>query len=176
MNKQTHIVNSGTGKTTIMTGLFYKMKKLRYSVEFSQEVAKSYVYEERYEALKCQPYISSDQLWNIEKLIGKVDYIVTDSPFILACIYGPLYTGNKYPENFYKSMIEYHKTLNSFNFLLKRGFPYETEGRIQTEYEADKIYEDIKLLLIDNNLIFDELEHINSDRVVDIIFEKITNF
>ena len=177
MTKQTRVIflhgAPSSGKTTIMAGLFYKMKKNRHDVEMVIESAKSFVWEGRMEALKCQPFVSSDQLWNIEKLIGKVDYIITDSPFMLAAIYGPIYTGDKYPQSFYDSMIEYHKKIMGYDFVLERGFPYEQNGRVQDEEEASDIHSRILHILHTNGIQYMVMTNTDSDQVIDWIYEDI---
>ena len=49
----------GSGKTTIATDLFSKMKYLGYNVELVTEYAKELVWEQRHETFKNELYIFS---------------------------------------------------------------------------------------------------------------------
>lgn len=163
-----------SGKSTMMFGLAYKLKLMGYEVEISPETAKNFVWDESFFALKCQPYISSQQLWNTERLLKKVDFIITDSPFLLGAIYGPWYNANKYNEHFYKFLIEHHKSISGVNILLERDFAFEQNGRVQDENESYIIHNKIVNLLSSNNISYcNIINNTNAIKeVIDVVLEK----
>jgi hypothetical protein len=118
------------------------LKWSKISCEYVSEVAKPMVWEERGSAIACQPYISGKQLHHVQRLIGKVDVVVTDSPLLLGCIYG-----RDLPGEFYQYLIKQFQEMNNLNFLLKRTCDYDPKGRMQTEEESDKVHIQLEGLL-----------------------------
>ena len=69
--------NPGSGKSTTASYLFSEMKALGIEVELVTEVAKDLVWDEDWKRLNNQVYIFSTQLQRIDRLVGKVEYIIT---------------------------------------------------------------------------------------------------
>lgn len=136
----------GAGKSTTATGLFYLLKTAGKSVEYIPEVAKWFTYEERMLTLKCQPYIHAKQLRDLERVDGKVDIAVTDSPTLLSVVYGPR-GRRKYPNNFYEFVIDHFKSMKSINFMIYRTKDFSPIGRNQTEEQSDEIGIEIERML-----------------------------
>lgn len=134
------------GKSTTRARVFSHLKVAGINCEEVIEYAKDLTWEERKIALACQPYVFGKQLRNVERLIGKVDVIITDSPILLSSYYGRL-TG-KYNENFYDFIVSHFKSMGGLNYFLKRAHPYNPSGRNQTEAEADAAAMAIELMLI----------------------------
>jgi hypothetical protein len=109
------------------------------SVEYCNEVAKSFVFEHRKKALTCQPYIYGKQLKNMESLMGEVDVIVTDSPLILSSYYNLRNCPGRYPAIFDTLVAEHWKALGGLTFFLHRAHAYDPIGRYQSEEEANEI-------------------------------------
>ena len=88
---QTIVINlmgaPGTGKSTIASELFSKMKWLGYDVELVSEYAKELVWEERNETFKNELYLFAKQHHRMFRLNNKVKYIITDRPLILSIFY-----------------------------------------------------------------------------------------
>ena len=84
----------GTGKSTHAAGLFYRMKQKSINCEYVQEYAKDKTWEDNAFTLKCQPYITAKQIFRQHRLLGKVDYIITDSPILNGLVYPGFYTDN----------------------------------------------------------------------------------
>lgn len=133
----------GCGKSTSAAGLFYKMKNSGLSVELINEYAKDLTWEERHGTLACQPYVFGKQLWKIQRLIGQVDYVITDSPLLLSVIYN-----TSYPESFNLTVKSIFSSFDNLNFLLRRKKKYVEVGRNQTEKEAIAIDGKIENLLL----------------------------
>ena len=85
------IAGPGAGKTTCAWEIAEKLKKQGYVAEYVSEVAKEYVWDERYDLLdgsfEHQKSLFDEQKHRIDRLIGKVDFVVTDSPLILNSVY-----------------------------------------------------------------------------------------
>ena len=135
----------GAGKTTMMAAVFTELKFLGINCEMATEYAKDLVWEDRSHAIANQLYISAKQFHRINRLNGKVDVIITDSPILLGIIY------NKNPStSFNEVLIEHFNRFENMNFLVERsGGEYKKEGRLQTEKESVEIRFEVAKLLHD---------------------------
>lgn len=133
----------GAGKSTTAAGLFYKLKTQNKSCELVTEFAKDLTWEQRHGALSCQPYVFGKQLMKLHRLLGKVEYVITDSPLLLSLVY----CGAEYPNSFKEATYDVFMTMNNINIFLDRVKPYHSAGRNQTEGEARRIDEKIELVL-----------------------------
>lgn len=124
----------GTGKSTIASELFSKMKWLGYDVELVSEYAKELVWEQRNETFKNELYLFAKQHHRMFRLNGKVKYIITDRPLILSVFYNKKYGDNS---NTFKNLVlqEVNKFKN-IDIFLNRTKPYVQKGRNQTEEES----------------------------------------
>lgn len=124
----------GSGKSTIASGLFFHMKMAGLNVELATEYIKSKVFEENPYPFKDQLYCFAKQHKKLRELNGKVDFIITDSPLLMSLVYNstevPLFND---------LVIQYYNMYDNVNFLLTRQHAYHTEGRKQTEQEADEV-------------------------------------
>lgn len=131
------------GKSSLAARLYSDYSCSSVKCELVTEFAKDLTWAERFKDLRVQPYIFGKQLLKIERLIGKVDVIITDSPLLLSLIY----TTEKWPPSYSTAVYEIYNSYNNYNFLLHRNWEYSSIGRNQSEKEADKIHEDIEALL-----------------------------
>jgi hypothetical protein len=122
----------GAGKSTTAAGLFNLMKSLGMSVEYVTEVAKDLTYQRDAKALENQLFILANQDMRLRRLVGEVEWVITDSPLPLCLAY---ITGEY--EEWLEEAIEgaYYRYTN-FDVLVRRVKPYHTYGRNQTEAEA----------------------------------------
>ena len=137
----------GVGKSTTAAALFAEMKYQGKNVELVQEYIKEGVWEGRSEKFfAAQEYIFAKQNWKLSRLIGEVDYIVTDSPLLLSLIY----KNDSYPPSFDEFVLHTFNQYDNFNICLKRDKEYNGAGRFQTEKEAKKIDVQINRFLLLN--------------------------
>lgn len=145
----------GTGKSTIMADLFSRLKWQGYNVEMAPEFAKEKVWEESFRTLDNQVYIFGKQHHIINRLKGKVDVIITDSPLLLSMYYGPV---NSHLDELILWETAKNRNLNIF---LNRKKGYNPAGRMQNEQEAEQIDSALRDMLHKANqqfLTFDALE------------------
>lgn len=156
----------GSGKSVSCMDICQQLKKLGYNAEYVQEYAKELVYAEDWETLDGSPQhqfeVLQEQLARVDRLYGKVDFIVTDSPILLNGVYNKELT----PE--YDQMVtSLYNDFENFTYFVERdASSYQQEGRIQNLEESQKIDKDIKDLLTDKNIYFGTYNHETIDKVV----------
>lgn len=154
MDKNTKIINffggPGIGKSTSAMDFSVRLKKLGLDVEYVPEVAKDFVWEGRTKTLEIQPYVTTKQYRNLRRLVGQVDFIVTDAPILMGVYYAEKY--DVLPKSFSEFVIDSHNQFNNTNILLKRQYQYNPVGRNQTELEAIEIDSELEKLLIENKI------------------------
>ena len=158
----------GAGKSTIAAALFAYMKQQGYTVELVTEYAKDLVWEGRREILSKQDYLFAKQHRRLNRLDGKVNYVITDSPLLLNIIYQPV----GYFKSFSQFVAEVNCTYNNFNIFVNRTVPYESIGRLQDSSGADDLAQRVKETLIDLGEAFIE---VNSTIGVDQLLRMIVN-
>ena len=124
----------GAGKSTIASGLFYNMKIAGYNVERADEWIKDKVYEGTKYPFKDQLYTFAKQNKKLKQMIGKVDFIICDSPLFLSMVY----QSEELP-CFSTLVLEYFKMYNNVNFLIRRHHKYQPTGRVNTEKQSCEI-------------------------------------
>lgn len=142
------------GKSTAAAGLFYLMKRHQYNAELVQEVAKHLVWAERYKSLDDQLYVFAKQNDRLHTLKGKVDYAISDSPLILSGLYMPAH----YPASFAAMVLDIFNLYDNLNIVLRRIHPFQPEGRIHTEEQADAIGRRIVRYLDEHNIPYVTLD------------------
>ncbi len=143
----------GVGKSTTAAAIFVEMKRRGMNVELVTEVAKDFVWEGRMKTLDIQPYVTIKQFRNLYRLKGKVDYVISDSPILLGCIYADKYAPTL-PASYKQLIVDLHKQEldPSVNIMLKRVFEYDPNGRYQSEDEAHQLDHDMQNILDSNNI------------------------
>ena len=129
--------NPGSGKSTVAAYLFSELKSRGLEVELVTETAKDLVWDEDIKRLSNQMYVFSTQLHRVDRLIGKVQYIITDSPLLLQIGY---YKERHLPasESFKKLCIAYNKRYNNINICLKSNKNISQVGRAEIELNPMK--------------------------------------
>lgn len=129
----------GTGKSTIAAKLFSSMKMKHLNVELVTEFAKDLCWEftghhTQHPALDDQLYILGNQNRRLTRLMGKVDYVIVDSPIIMNMVYA---TPSYYPKHYRLFLQEVWESYDNFSVFLTRGdYAYQAHGRNQDEDQA----------------------------------------
>lgn len=135
------------GKSTIATGIFYTLKsKFDINCEYVSEYAKTLAWENNTEKLSDQFYVTAKQNRSLERLNGKVDFAVSDSPLLLGIHYATNYKLKTYAA----TIKELFDTYDNINFFINRKKKFNPKGRFHNEEQSKQIDVDIKNLL--NNL------------------------
>ncbi|MBK3400435.1 AAA family ATPase [Methylobacterium ajmalii] len=121
------------GKSTVAAGLFNLLKQGGVRVELVSEFAKDLTYERNYGSLENQLAILGEQDRRLRRLVGQVDFAITDSPLPM----GMVYMTPEYEEWLPAAIEGAYERYTNVDFLLARGdWPYQTVGRNQTQHEA----------------------------------------
>lgn len=130
---------SGAGKSTTAWGVSSELKWLGVNVEYVSEWCKHMIFEERSAVFKDQNYIFGKQHYNIKRLIGKLDVVVTDSPILLSAFYN-----QPIDETFNQHVLNQFNKFNNLNYFIDRVKPFNPLGRFQSAEQAKK--DDILLM------------------------------
>lgn len=158
--KKTLVINlysgPGAGKSTLAAWIFAKLKQLEINVELVTEYAKDKVWEESYGILNNQIYMFSKQHHKLNRVLGKVDVIITDSPIMMGVCYD-------LEDNLELKKLVYSEYLkmNNLNYFLNRTTNYEEIGRNQNLEEAIEMDKIIYQHLLDYDI---QIKHIDVDK------------
>ena len=141
----------GCGKSTTASDLFAEMKWRGHSVELINEFAKEVVWEGHHNLIPDQLWLSAHQHRKIARLIGQVEYIITDSPLMLCAIYTP----EAYPKTFVPFLKDLNDEYDNFNVYLIRQKEYVPVGRSQTADEAREIDSRLWKMFAEQNIRMD---------------------
>ena len=180
----TKIINlyggAGIGKSSIASGLLHQLKKRHYSVDAPYEFPKALAWDSNTEAVKDQLFVIGNQHRGITRSWGKVDYIIMDSPILLALVYKNLYTktNDEYPSCLYRDGFDFlianiNNYYDNVNILLERDkSDFDPVGRYQTLEESIRVDNRIKEVLDEINVKYHKLH--TDNKVIDNIL-KILN-
>ncbi len=158
------IGGSGLGKSTTAAGLFYHMKLKGNHCELVGEFVKRWAWQGRRVTPLDQLYIMGQQTQSESLLYGKVDYIVTDSPILLAAIYDSYYNKRSTVAD---TVLDFIKTseIKHHYYLLQRNKPFNSKGRFETEEQAKEIDSFVKEKMLEWNLSYTLLDCEDEKRV-----------
>ena len=128
----------GCGKSTTAALLFGEMKLQGYDVELVREAAKEVAWSGEPITDPKRLEITAEQARRERVLYGKVEFIVTDSPVVMASYYANKYHGLAVAAAV-NNMVAAHysnKEAQHEHFALLRLKKYNPKGRYQTEEEA----------------------------------------
>ena len=123
---------SGAGKSTTAAGLFNLMKVKGISCELVTEYAKDLTWAKNYGDLRHQLAILGEQDRRLRRLVGQVEFAITDSPLPL----GLAYMTPEYEDWLPGAIKGAYERYDNHDFFILRTKPYVQAGRNQTESEA----------------------------------------
>lgn len=144
----------GTGKSTSAAGLFYKMKRKDFRVEYIQEYAKELTFGKDYTKLSDQLLILGEQHHRMFRLKDQLDFLIHDSPFIMGLVY--LQDDPHLSKKIYsKLIVSMFKSYNNINIFLERNIEdhtYQEYGRSQSLKQAIEKDNEIREMLDSNGI------------------------
>lgn len=124
---------SGSGKSTVASGLHYELKKQWIQAEMAREYAKDVVHQEITHWFEQAVMVLAEQSSRIQFIANKYDFVITDGPIMLASWYAPKY----YPASFHQLCRDLYDNYDNHNFFLHRTHAYDPNGRIETKEQAE---------------------------------------
>lgn len=162
------IAGPGAGKSTIASGVFYKLKCLGIECELAYEYAKDCVWNESFKNMEDQIYMFGKQYHKIWRLQNKVQVIIADSPLILSIYYKNF--DSKFFDNF---VLEQFNMMNNVTYFIDRNIEFVQNGRVHTEKESKNIDKFLDDFLQNNNI---EHTHVLTTEAIDKIVNDIVNY
>ena len=160
MNSKTKIINicggPGTGKSTIATGVYSKLKIHTIDCELASEYAKDVTWEGHDALFNNQIKIFAEQFRRIYRLLDKVDYIICDSPLLLNSIYlksflesdDKKFFSSEYYDQQKQFYVDSFDEFNNLNFYVTRNTKYHTmSGRVHDLRQSIALDKEISELL-----------------------------
>lgn len=165
------LLRTRSGKTTSCLEIAEKLKKQGFVTEYVQEYAKELVYDNHLTMLdghyEHQFAILNEQMKRINRLYGKVDFIVTDSPILLNNTYLNEDKNTKVYSAYTDCVNKLYGLYNNFNYFVERDTSaFEKEGRIHNLEQSIAIDNELKNMLHDNQIVFDVYTHATIDNIV----------
>lgn len=173
MNNKLKVINlfAGpcAGKSVTRASLFSLMKKKGIECEEATEYAKDVTWEGNLAKLSDQLYILAKQNRKLERLKGKVDWVISDSPLLLSLHYTPL---DYFPKTFQNMVLELWDSYDNYNFFVNRKGEYNPNGRNQTKEQALNIDHQIYTMLENKCPGFSEVD---ADQSIEYeIYKRLT--
>lgn len=124
----------GAGKSTLAALLFGELRTRGASAELVAEFPKDLIWQGRHRDVSNQIMVLGEQWHRVERLAGKVDIVVTDSPTLLSAIYLP----KSMPAELGNVALWCHRMFPSLNVFVQRppAARYENGGRLHDEAAA----------------------------------------
>lgn len=131
----------GSGKSTTAAKVFAALKDIGASVELVQEEAKRYAWRGDAIGDTEQLDIFLAQGRRESELVGKVDYVVTDSPLELCAFYARQFSAHAVADAVTLLVHHARKTQREHgvmfrDYAIERAKPYDPRGRYQDEMTA----------------------------------------
>ena len=156
-----------TGKSTLASGLFYRMKVAGFNVGMADEWIKEKVYENAPYPFKDQLYTFAQQNKRLNQMINKADYVICDSPLLQICVYKSCE-----PEIFDQMALAYYNRYDNINIFLDRNHKFRQEGRVHNEEQSKEIEKQIKIMLDKYNIPYMDMQ---TSGALDILYDMIYN-
>lgn len=158
----------GSGKSTAAFVLAGIMKQRGFRVELVPELisAKMLAYSNS-DFIKDQLFVLAEQNKMLNLLDKSLDYIISDSPLFLSCIYGKHHWKNQGKEqvedSFNQFVMDLYNSYDNQVILLERHHDYVTDGRVHSEQESTNIRTKIVDFMNNNNISYKTFKTVQLD-------------
>jgi len=162
----------GAGKSTGAAYIFSMLKMRNINADLVTEFAKEKLYEETKKPFRNQAYMFGNQYFRLSAMEGKADVAITDSPLLIYLYYNK---GGALGEEFSAMVDKVFKSYDSLNYFVLRDFPYNPQGRFQTEQESDAMIEPMRALLREHDVEYKTIKGSidGYDTVIEDVFAKM---
>lgn len=134
----------GAGKSTTAAGLFHFMKLKGENVELVGEAAKDATWEGNLSVLDHQLFLLGIQDIRLRRLVGQVEWAITDSPIPLGLLYA---RQPEYGPWFREASLGAFNRYDNYNVRILRAKAYSTVGRNQDAAQAQALDRAVSYLL-----------------------------
>ena len=117
------------------------------------------------EMLKDQKFVTDGQYERLNRLRGKVDVIVTDSPLLLGQVYGKKSIDKDYKDEIRKR----YDSFDNYNAFIVRGKNFTQKGRVHNLEESKQLDADVLQMLSDNKIFHGYYKQDNLSEAVENI-------
>ena len=158
----------GSGKSTAAFVLAGIMKQRGFRVELVPELisAKMLAYSNS-DFIKDQLFVLAEQNKMLNLLDKSLDYIISDSPLFLSCIYGKHHWKNQGKEqvedSFNQFVMDLYNSYDNQVIFLERHHDYVTDGRVHSEQESTNIRTKIVDFMNNNNISYKTFKTVQLD-------------
>ena len=157
----------GSGKSTTAAKVFGCLKDAGISVELVREYAKELVWEGINPSEYGQYRVACEQVHRELSLDGKVDVVVTDSPWSLSGYYGSKYGGKLWNPILYLGYEHLFDGRWEVNFFLQRTKPFKKDGRLCDEKGSDKTSKELLEFLDGHRKAYQKVTSHSYKRITD---------
>lgn len=162
----------GAGKSTTAAGLFHQIKlDGNYSSEIVMEVVKDYTYDKNEMALKDQILITAEQNHKLFRLIGEVEYVISDASLINGIVYNRFYHSENEISD--KLALDLFSQYDNMVFLLPRKAKYSHIGRTQSEDQAKELDRIFVEVLNDYKIPYHDMSTFSHDKLPEQIIKLL---
>ncbi|MEG0324327.1 MAG: hypothetical protein RR619_10050, partial [Raoultibacter sp.] len=120
-----------------------------------------------------QTALYAEQKHRVDRLLGQCDFVVTDSPALLGCMYLKADSAHDHEAFTQRALVDF-KQQNNFNLVVKRAGNYEAEGRLQSASEAAQIDGSLIDFLADSNIYTGTYHHETIDLAIENMQKTLT--
>ena len=160
-----------SGKSTTASKLFGKLKEEGYKVEYITEYTKDLVYAKDFFRLGDQLKVLAEQHHKQWMLLGQVDYLIIDGPFLLSNVY--LTETSILPKKEFTEMVlKLFESYDNVNYFINRPTSFQEYGRNHDVSESIIIDNKILEVLNDNSVNF---EIVDCENAYELIYDFIKN-
>ena len=165
-----------TGKSTLASKIFSKLKEMGLSAEYSPEYVKGWVYRGQKVRPYDQLFLCGREAYNQSQLFNKVDFAISDSPVYLTAFYHLYANGDNALREICKDFYDMAERLDNvkvLNFYLPLRKEYKNKGRFHSKEQAIEIDHLLHSFLEVEGYEYTELNCPDSERL-SVIIDKLS--
>lgn len=140
---------AGAGKSTLAARLFADLKVHGFNVALVDEWIKKWAIQGKFPKSHQQAFVFGNQQNEEDEILPHLEGIVSDSPLLSNAAYSLAY-GYKGAQHLIGLANCFEEDFPGLHIWVERRHDYQTEGRYQTEEQADEIGKIIQRLMREN--------------------------